>query len=91
MRPHVEMSSQQRDLRELLADWRSDFPGLAVRIDVTRGDPTLLLIEASANAAVVVTGHLRTAGLPSSIVSVQTEIVAEVIGVTDDRNLSRSR
>ncbi len=36
----TEMSSQQQHLSEMLADWRSDYPGLAVRIDVTRGDPT---------------------------------------------------
>jgi hypothetical protein len=43
----TETSSQQRRLSDLLADWRSDFPGLAVRIDVTRDDPARRLIEAS--------------------------------------------
>jgi nucleotide-binding universal stress UspA family protein len=61
----AEISGQQRDLAELLADWRSDFPGLAVRIDVTRDDPTQLLIDASAGAAVLVIGHPRTTGVAS--------------------------
>jgi nucleotide-binding universal stress UspA family protein len=62
----TEMSSQQRNLAEMLADWRSDHPGLAVRIDVTRGDPTQLLIQASADGAVLVIGHPDTEGLASS-------------------------
>jgi hypothetical protein len=57
----AEMSSQQRDLSETLADWRSDYPGLAIRIDVTLGDPTLLLIASSADAESVVAGHTHAA------------------------------
>ena len=72
----IEMTSQQRNLRELLTDWRSDFPGLAVRIDVTRGDLTQLLIEASAEAAVVVTKHPYTGGIPSSTFSVDPRLLA---------------
>jgi nucleotide-binding universal stress UspA family protein len=67
--PYDEMCRQQRLLSEMLADWRSDFPGLAVRIDVTRGDPTALLMEASAEAAVLVIAHPRTSGLLPSILS----------------------
>ena len=61
----TEMSSQQRNLAETLTDWRSDDPGLAVRIDVTRGDPTQLLLQASADAAVLVLGHPHAEGLAS--------------------------
>ena len=57
---YAEMFIQQRDLSETLADWRSDYPGLAVRVDVTRGDPTPLLIESPADA-MVVTGRTHTA------------------------------
>ena len=72
----TEISSQQSKVSKLLEDWRSDFPGLAVRIDVTRGDPTPLLIEASANAAVVVTVSAHTAGLTPSSCSVDPHRLA---------------
>jgi hypothetical protein len=62
-------AGKQRLLSEMLADWRSDFPGLAVRIDVTRGDPTALLMEASREAAVLVIAYPRTSGLLPSILS----------------------
>ena len=72
----TEISSRQSNVSEMLEDWRSDFPGLAVRIDVTRGDPTPLLIEASANAAVVVTVSANTAGLTPSSCSVDPHQLA---------------
>jgi len=72
----TEMSNQQSNLSEMLTSWRSDFPRLAVRIDVTRGDPTQLLIEASAEAAVVVMKHPYTGDIPSSTFSLDPRLLA---------------
>lgn len=74
--PFAEMSSPQRDLAALLTDWRSDCPGLVVRIDVTRTDPMPLLTSAAAEAAVLVIGQPATPGLGSWWLSLVPRLLA---------------
>jgi nucleotide-binding universal stress UspA family protein len=57
----VELGRRQRNVAEVLASWRADYPDLVLQALITQGDPTQMLVQCARSAALMVVGHPHTA------------------------------
>jgi nucleotide-binding universal stress UspA family protein len=60
-----DVEAEERNLAELLAGYRSDYPDVAVSVSTVVGDPDRVVLESSLSASLLVVSTSRATGLAS--------------------------